>query len=66
MTHRTALGGGVAPGWVRSAADVTVGRRGYSSDVVDTLVGRARAALDPADPAQRRAARGEPAAGADR
>ncbi|MEV4723164.1 hypothetical protein [Micromonospora humida] len=47
---------------VRSATDFTVGLRGYSSDVVDTLVGHARAALDSDDPARRRAARDELAA----
>ncbi|WP_194821110.1 hypothetical protein [Micromonospora sp. S-DT3-3-22] len=45
-----------------SVADFTVRLRGYSSDVVDTLVGHARAALDSDDPARRRAARDELAA----
>ncbi|WP_431917899.1 hypothetical protein [Micromonospora wenchangensis] len=47
---------------VRSATDFAVALRGYSSDVVDTLVGHARAALDSDDPARRRAARDELAA----
>ncbi|WP_420116818.1 hypothetical protein [Micromonospora sp.] len=47
---------------VRSGTEFGVGLRGYSSDVVDTLVGHARAALDSDDPARRRAARDELAA----
>lgn len=47
---------------VRCDAEFGVGLRGYSSDVVDTLVGHARAALDSDDPARRRAAHDELAA----
>ncbi|MGC5659100.1 DivIVA domain-containing protein [Micromonospora sp. WMMD723] len=50
MVHRTAL------------TEFGVGLRGYSSDVVDTLVGHARAALDSDDPARGRPTRDELAA----